>query len=272
MIRRIFPYCSCKSKPKRPCLFYHLNLCSAPYAGKISVAKYKENINGIRKILKGERKSLVATLRKKMESLARNKKFEKAVSLRDKLLAIESIYQGKPKDHEIISLKEVLGLPRLPLSIEAIDISSLGKDDFAGSVVVFKQGMPDKNNYRRYRIKNADSIDDYAMIGEVVFRRYSRLIKEKKSFPDLIVIDGGKGHVMKAYNILKELRVAIPVIGIAKANEEIWRPWEEKALGLAKDKPCLHLIQRIRDEAHRFAHAYGLIRRRRRIIDKKNKK
>lgn len=266
LIRRVFPYRSCKRMPKNACLFFHLKLCPAPCLGKISLSDYKVNVQSICKILKGQRKELAKELTAKMKKLAAGKKFEKAAFLRDKLSAINSLYESKPKVHEIIALKEILNLPQLPLVIETIDISSLGRSDCVGSVVVFRDGVPDKNNYRRFRIKTARQRDDYEMIAEVLKRRYSRLIREKNRLPDLIIIDGGKGHLWRAYKELKALGVSIPLIGIAKSNEEVWTVLKKTPLSIPRNNPGLHLIQRARDEAHRFAHAYGVMRRRKRVL------
>ncbi len=265
LIRKVFPFSSCLGSPKEACLFYHLKLCPAPCEGKISAAKYQQNISNIKKILSGERGKLIKQFEEKMQRQARLKNFEEAAKIRDILGAINNLYQGKPKEHEIISLKEFLGLGRLPLYIEAIDISSLGEGDSTGSVVVFKDGLPDKKNYRRFLIRQVDSNDDYAKISEVVQRRYSRLIREKKALPDLVVIDGGQGHVRTAARVLSRLGIKASLIGIAKANEEIWFPDRAKPLVIAKNHPGLQLIQRLRDEAHRFAHSYQLIRRKKRM-------
>jgi len=270
MIRRIFPYCSCKRFPKNACLFYHLNLCPGPCIGAISEAQYLENIKAISKILRGERKELIEDLKHKMDKLAKQKKFEEAGALRDKILAIQNLYHGRGKMHELLFLKDMLGLVNPPLVIEAIDISSLGTEVAAGSVVVFRNAIADKNSYRRYRIKEIESRDDYAMIAEVVRRRYSRLLVEKKKLPDLILIDGGKGHVERAKTELDKLGISVPVIGIAKRNEELWFPKagiKKEKLVIPKDNPGLHLIQRIRDEAHRFAHKYHLLRRKKKMAE-----
>ena len=265
MIRKVFPFCSCLGSPKEACLFYHLKLCPAPCAGKISLVKYRQNISNIRKILSGERGKLMKRLEEKMKRKAVLKNFEEAARIRDIIGAINNLYQGKPKEHEIISLKEVLNLDRLPLYIEAIDISFLGQGDSTGSVVVFKDGFPDKNNYRRFLIKQADTQDDYAKISEVARRRFSRLIREKRALPDLVVIDGGFGHVRTAAKVFLQLGIKVNLIGIAKANEEIWFPDRPRPLLIAKNHPGLQLIQRLRDEAHRYAHAYQLIRRKKRM-------
>jgi len=264
-IREIFPYCSCKGNPKTPCLLFHINLCPAPCAGKVSVAQYMGNISSISKMLRGQKKVLEKKLKQKMQVLAKEKKFEQAASLRDKLFAVENLYKGNPKVHQLISLKMILNLSHIPLIIEGIDISSLGKKDSVGSLVVFKDAAPDKSSYRRFLIKKANQKDDYEMIAEVIRRRYSRLIKEKSKMPDLIIVDGGSGHISVASRALESLKLAIPIIGLAKRNEEIWFPGAKKSLVVPKDNPGLHLIQRIRDQAHRFAHDYQLVRRKKRI-------
>lgn len=264
-IREIFPYCSCKGNPKKLCLLFHINLCPAPCAGKISPTQYKANINSISKILKGQRKVLEKRLKEKMQALAREKKFEQAASLRDKLFAIENLYRGNPKVHQLISLKMILNLQHIPLIIEGVDISSLGKKDSVGSLVVFKDAVPENSSYRRFLIRKANQKDDYEMIAEVIERRYSRVIKEKGKIPDLIIVDGGSGHVNIANRALESLKLFIPIIGLAKRNEEIWFPRKKKPLIIPKDNSGLHLIQRIRDQAHRFAHDYQLVRRRKRI-------
>jgi excinuclease ABC subunit C len=273
MIRKVFPYCSCRRYPKKPCLFSHLKLCPAPCTGMAAVSAYQGNIKSICRILNGERHSLMRELRKKMQSLAGKNRFEEASLIRDKLVAIETLYQGKPLAHEILSLQEALGLARVPLRIEAIDISSLSGKDATGSVVVFEEGMPRRQEYRKFRIKTVSQQDDYAMIKEVVRRRYSRLLREKQRYPDLLVIDGGLGHVQAAEAELEKLAVSLPLIGIAKRNEEVWFPQtgefarkKTSPLVIAKSSPCLHLIQRLRDEAHRFAHSYHRLLRKKKLV------
>jgi len=268
LIRRIFPYRSCKRIPKKSCLFYHLRLCPGPCLGNVSAGEYAARIKEVVQILKGERKKLTGSLMAVMKGLSTRKEFEKAAVIRNKIMAINNLYEGNPRPHEIISLKEVLHLSCLPLTIEAFDISSLGRYDAVGSLVVFSDGFADKSRYRRFLIKSVRGQDDYAMIEEVVRRRYVRILRERLAMPDLIIIDGGKGHVDRADSVLQELGVKSSIIGIAKEKEQIWFPDNRKALSIPKDEPCLYLIQRIRDKAHRFAHAYQLLRRRKRAFRK----
>ncbi|MCM8774504.1 MAG: excinuclease ABC subunit UvrC [Candidatus Omnitrophica bacterium] len=266
LIRRIFPYRSCKNLPKKPCLFYHLKLCPAPCISKILPEEYRDIVENICRIIKGEKEVLVESLEKKMFKMADEKRFEEAAFFRDKLTAVYNLYAGKIQLHQLISLKELLRLPKLPLVIEAIDISNLAGKEPAGSVVVFRDGLPDKSSYRRFKITYGEYPNDYEMIAEVVRRRYTRLKNENVTLPNLIIIDGGKGQVNIAKEELDKLNLSIPIVGIAKGNEEIWYPYEDKPLIIPKDNPSLHLIQRIRDEAHRFAHKYHTLLRKKKIV------
>lgn len=266
IIRRIFPYRSCKRFAKKPCLYFHLNLCPAPCKGDVDVFEYKKNVEGVCKIIRGERKELIEEFHKLMEKFSQEAKFEEAAKVRDKLLAIYNLYAGRREFSQLNVLKKILGLKRIPFTIEAIDVSSLTGKEATGSVIVFKDGVPDKSNYRRYRIKEVEGIDDYKMIAEVVRRRYRRLKEERKPLPDLVIIDGGKGHLGVAKKELDKLGLKIPVIGIAKKNEEIWLPGEVEPLIIPKDSAVLHLIQRVRNEAHRFAHSYHHLLRKKKLI------
>ncbi len=153
----------------------------------------------------------------------------------------------------LMHLKDVLHLPALPLHIEAFDVSNLGGKEAVGSMVSFEIGEPKKEEYRQFKIKSVDGIDDYAMIQEVVGRRYKRVIEEGKRLPDLILIDGGKGHLSAARKVLKSLERDIPIFGLAKQHEHIFLPNRDEPVSLPSNSPALHLIQHIRDEAHRFA-------------------
>ncbi len=272
LIRKVFGYRSCRSLPKKPCLYFHLRLCPAPCGGKITPAEYKNYVSAIIKILKGERKELQEELQVKMEGLAKEKRFEEAKEIRDRLFALKELYQTRSHAHELISLKEILQLKHIPLVIEAIDISSLQGKEISGSVVVFRAGIADKKSYRRYRIKEVKGIDDLASIAEVVRRRYRRLLEEKKRLPDLVIIDGGRAHVEGAFKELEALGLKIPLVGMAKPKEEIWLPPKDFPLNISQGHPALHLLQRIRDEAHRFARKYHLLLRTKYTFNKENKK
>ncbi|VVB68649.1 UvrABC system protein C [uncultured archaeon] len=154
------------------------------------------------------------------------------------------------------ALQEALRLPRLPQVIECFDISHLSGFATVGSMVQFRGGRPDKSNYRRFKIRSVEGIDDLASIAEVVRRRYTRQKEEMREMPDLIIIDGGAGQLAAAWQEMKRLRLRIPVISIAKEKEEIYGPGQKMPLPLERDDKASLLIQEIRDEAHRFAVAY----------------
>jgi len=156
----------------------------------------------------------------------------------------------------IKDLQTKLRMQSLPEVIECFDISNIQGSFAVGSMVQFRGGKPDKRNYRRFRIKTVEGIDDFAMMREVVRRRYSRLRKENAEMPDLIVLDGGKGQLSSAIEILKEQGLKIPTISLAKKLEEVFVPGRRYPLVLPTDSYALKLLQRVRDEAHRFAITY----------------
>jgi len=151
-------------------------------------------------------------------------------------------------------LREDLQLKAPPRRIEAFDISHLGGTNTVASMVCFVDGKPKKSDYRKFKVKTVMGIDDFAAMREVVHRRYLRLKKEKSSFPDLILIDGGKGQLSMAVSALRELGLDyIPIIGLAKRLEEVFVPGISNPQSIHKQSPGLILLRRIRDEAHRFA-------------------
>ncbi len=163
-------------------------------------------------------------------------------------------------------LQQELDLPRPPIRIDAIDVSHLQGSDAVGALVSFRRGEPMKKNYRRFRLKTASGGDDPAGIAEVVERHYQRLLKEggKEALPDLLLVDGGKIQLEAAVRVLDSLgldRQLLPVIGLAKRFEEIHLPDTEGALGLSRGSPALRLLQRARDEVHRFVIGYHRTRR-----------
>jgi excinuclease ABC subunit C len=208
-----------------------------------------------------------------MQEKAAQKKYEEAADLRDQMQAIASLYSGrqvKNSLHEARQLKEALRLALLPERIEALDISHISAEGAVGSLVSFYKGKPDKHNYRRFRIKEAKGNNDFQMLAEVARRRYSRLKEEESPLPDLIVVDGGKGQVSAVKKELDKLSLEIPLLGLAKEREEIFLPNKKNPLILAADSPALHLLQRLRDEAHRFAQSYHHLRRRKDFFAKKD--
>jgi len=168
---------------------------------------------------------------------------------------------------KLVALQEALHLPGKPEVIECFDISHLAGTFAVGSMVQFRNGKPDKSNYRRFKIRNAPGGDDFASIAEVVRRRYSRLKEEDKKLPDLIVIDGGAGQLSSALTELRELRVKVPIISLAKGEEEIYVPGLDAPLNIKKSEKASLYLQEIRDEAHRFALAYNRLLRKKAVSE-----
>jgi excinuclease ABC subunit C len=153
-------------------------------------------------------------------------------------------------------LKKVLHLPRLPVTIEGFDNSNISGTNPVASMVCFTNALSDKKRYRRFKIKTVVGPDDFSSMREVVFRRYSGIIRRNEKFPDLILIDGGKGQLHAACEALDELKLAIPIISLAKKQEEIFIANKDKPLVLSRHSVALRLLQSVRDEAHRFAITY----------------
>ena len=271
VIRRSFAYRSCRRLPKQSCVYDRINLCPAPCAGKISRKEYSRGVENIILILKGKVDLLIQRLTKIMQDKSRVSDFEAAAGVRDQITTLAQLAGGASgvnRKGELEDLKTRLGLKKLPKRIEGFDISNIAGKHAVGSMVSFYCGSPDKNNYRRFRIKDFQGIDDYKMLAEVVRRRYSRLIQEKKAFPDLLLIDGGRGHLLAAKRQLKELHLKLPLVSIAKKEEYIYSSQKIGRLSFFKDCPALNLIRRVRDEAHRFALSYHLLLRRKELIGK----
>jgi excinuclease ABC subunit C len=257
LIRKIFPFRTCLKLPKKECLYFHISLCPAPCTGKVSKAAYARTIKVISLLLEGKRKDLMDTLRKDMDRASKALAFEQASLLRDKLIAVSSLYGVKREYQQLFLLKEALSLKKMPARIEAIDISNIGAKQATGSVVAFENGVPLKSEYRRYRIEGRPP-DDVSMIRQVMTRRVESRLAKKQRLCDLVVIDGGLAQVNAAKEVLSKYGLSIPVIGIAKRREELWFPGAEKPLRLSRASPALQVVQRLRDEAHRFAHKYHL--------------
>ena len=169
---------------------------------------------------------------------------------------IKLIHQ-KGGDPGLVELKDILHLPVVPNVIECFDISNHGEEFAVGSMARFVGGKPDKSGYRKFKIKTVTGRDDFAMIGEVIKRRYYRLLEENSELPDLILIDGGKGQLSAAMNSLQSLGLKLPCISLAKENEEIYVPKNKNPIVIPKTKSSLKILQHARDETHRFGVAYN---------------
>jgi excinuclease ABC subunit C len=167
---------------------------------------------------------------------------------------------------KVQELRAALGLTSPPVVIECFDISHLSGTSMVGSMVQFRSGKPDKNNYRRFRIRTVAGIDDFASITEIVKRRYQRLAAEGAAMPDLIIIDGGRGQLSAALDAIRSLGQKIPVIAIAKQEEDVYLPGEVLPRRLDEKGIALRYLQEIRNEAHRFAVAYHRVLREKKVL------
>ena len=175
----------------------------------------------------------------------------------DLILKNIELILSKGGDPGLVELKELLSLPVIPNIIECFDISNHGDDFAVGSMARFVGGIPNKSGYRKFKIKTVTGRDDFAMIGEIIKRRYYRLLEENSELPDLIVIDGGKGQLSSASKSLQSLGLDLPCISLAKENEEIYVPKNKNPVVIPKYKSSLKILQYARDETHRFGVAYN---------------
>ena len=269
IIRKYFPYRSCERMPQEVRMYYRIGL--APTPGETSKKEYAKTIENICLILEGKTDTLIKKLTQEMNLKSKEQKFEEAAKIRDQIEALSVMSESTghySRKEELEDLKNLLQLAKLPERIEAFDISNIYGKEATGSMVSFYKGMPDKDDYRRFRIKTVETIDDYKMLAEVVRRRYSGSLKEELALPDLILIDGGKSHLSVADKELEKLGLKIPLVSIAKDRENIYTREKRHPIKLYTDTPALNLIRRIRDEAHRFAVSYHHLLRRKKIIGK----
>ena len=175
----------------------------------------------------------------------------------DLILKNIHLIHSKGGDPGLVELKEILNLTEIPNVIECFDISNHGEDFAVGSMARFVDGKPDKSGYRKFKIKTVLGRDDFAMIGEIIKRRYYRLSEEKSEMPHLILIDGGKGQLKSALGALQSLGLKIPCISLAKENEEVYLPNQKTPLVISKTKSSLQILRHARDETHRFGVAYN---------------
>lgn len=283
LIERIFGLRTCRTpfpseKDILHCLHYNLGHCLAPCIGKVSPDEYREAVGEVDLLLRGRSDRLMRLLRKKVKDAAASLEFEKAARLRDMLHGLEKVlgYRRRLKtllshpaggrEEETRVLGSALKLGKDIRYIEAVDVSNIMGSEAVGSVVCFRDGRPRRRMYRRFRIKSVAGADDCAMIAEVVRRRYGRLAEEGRELPDLVLVDGGRGQVSAARKALDGLGLtSLPVAGLAKRNEELHILERPKPVVMKRSSPALKLVQRIRDEAHRFAVAYHRALRRKRV-------
>ncbi|TSC76856.1 MAG: excinuclease ABC subunit C [Parcubacteria group bacterium Gr01-1014_31] len=367
----------CKRLPKRPCLLYHMKLCSAPCIGNITKDAYARNVKQAERLLRGDVPPLVDDLTREMREYAAQQEYEQAKLRRDQVRALQRIgnepgaklrqaydqdvvnfsaagakvvvqvfhvnrgiisrrreftlrrtlpqsdaamladfltqyyyaedipgevivpiaaerqpvvanylsqaagrkvritvpKQGeklrllellaeniavslKAGDSALLELQEKLRLPRLPRVIECVDISNLGPTNAVGSLVFFRDGKPDKNEYRRFKVRTVAGQSDYDAMKEVIGRRFRRLLADRAALPDLLLVDGGKPQLSAAVSVFRELGLQQPVAALAKRREELYTTDSQYPLRIARTSPALKLVQRVRNEAHRFAIGY----------------
>lgn len=182
-------------------------------------------------------------------------------------ILLQKLKRDEVVPRQLLSLKRDLRLTKVPKIIECFDISNLQYSDIVASLIVFENAKPKKSEYRKFAIKTTSGPDDFASMREVIKRRYSRLLNENRRLPDLIMVDGGKGQLNAAIEVLSELGLNnIPIIGLAKKLEEIYFPYLEDPQTLPKTSSSLKLLQQIRDEAHRFAITFHRQKRNKRIF------
>ncbi|KKQ17972.1 MAG: Excinuclease ABC, C subunit domain protein [Berkelbacteria bacterium GW2011_GWB1_38_5] len=249
ILRKIFPFrASCKPMSGKACFEYHLGMCPGVCAGKVDQKDYQRTVKQIRLFLQGHKKEVIRDVEKQMKELAKNLEFEKAAKLRDTVFALRHI-----QDVALIAEDDLKHPEDVPERIEAYDISNISGAFAVGSMVVFSEGLIDKAQYRKFKIKTVSGANDIAMLSEIFRRRFEH---SEWPNPNLILVDGGKGQVNGAKEVLKDKKLEIPVVGIAKG------PKRDKDEIIADEKLSVDkkLLLRIRDEAHRFAISYYRLR------------
>lgn len=268
-LRKIFPYCSCEQKHNNHCLNYHIGnclgfCCLKRDANKNQIKIYKKNTAAIMEILKGQKKSFVKKLEKEMKDAAAKHDFARAAEIRNRVIGLEKVFENakvisdiSKRDQSLKDLQKFLKLEEAPARIEAYDISNIQGKFAVGSMVVFGNGRPDKSEYKKFRIKTFGRSDDTGMIKEVLARR---LKHNEWQYPHLILIDGGKGQLNAALDVLEEFGLKIPVISLTKDSRHRGHhvfSGSKKPIQLSEiPEPVKDLILQIDAEAHRFAISY----------------
>ncbi len=247
---------------ERPCMRHTLGRCLAPCVKLCTEAEYRERVADVALLLQGRGVDLVERLRKRMDAAARRMDFEEAARFRDTIRAIWRVSRQRLSSTTTAGedwaplqrLQQVLDLPVLPWRIDGFDISHTGGDQTVGVVVVFEQGVSNPSLYRRFNIRTVEDIDDFRSMEETLLRRYRKCLEAQEPLPQLIMIDGGPVQLDFARHSLESLGLgSIATLGLAKREEEIYVPGRKEPIRLDLSDPGLQLLQRVRDEAHRFA-------------------
>ena len=284
-LRKIFPYCTCKNPHNNFCLNYHIGRCigfcclkNKKYDKKVLtelssvLTDYKRNIRALKEVLNGKRKSLIKDLAKEMSLAAKKEDFETAIGIRGKIEGLERIFENarvikaiRPQENNLKELARIFKLKKPPFRIEGYDISNIQGTNATGSMVVFEDGVPNKSQYRKFKIRSKRTPDDTLMLGEMLQRRFNHPEWRK---PDLILMDGGKGQLNAARaaiyksqtvdnRLAKSVIHSLPIIALAKGKYEIFSTTLEKPISMSKlPQNVRNLIKNIDAEAHRFAIDY----------------
>ncbi len=299
-LQRVFRFRTCgldiradddKRRFFRPCLLHAIKRCSAPCADRISREAYRADIQRLLRLLRSKRSTLLRQMTREMERAAAEQRYEDAGILRDRIKAIQSLSLSGDVETDVQpevfyidprtgleKLGRLLELPEPPRIIEGIDIATLHGEASVGALVCFIDGRPFKAGYRRFRIKTVGGVDDYAMIREVIARRYRYAAVAEELYPDVILIDGGLGQLHAALEAFADMQRAVEadgvagrrppmVISLAKRDEWIYVQARSAPLKLARNNAALRLLQQVRDEAHRFGQHYHHILRRKQAFD-----
>ncbi|MBI2601353.1 excinuclease ABC subunit UvrC [Candidatus Daviesbacteria bacterium] len=270
-LRKIFPWCQMGDKKsnktrQRPCFYYHLNLCPGSCIGKVDKSEYRKNIYRLALLLEGKKENLVTSLQQEMVLDADKQRFEEAAKIKKTIAGIEYLtqvnrtqsYLENPnfledeREISLLQLQKDLNLGKLPERIEGYDISNIQGENATGSMVVLTDGEVDKSQYRKFKILISGKPNDYAMHQEMMQRRLKHL---EWPMPDLIIIDGGRGQVRTVKQELDKKGIKVPIYGLAKRLEWLYPP-EGEIVKLSKRSLSLRLLQKLRDESHRFALSY----------------
>jgi excinuclease ABC subunit C len=283
-LQRIFKFRTCgldieendeKWRWYRPCILASINQCTAPCNLRISKEDYRRDIRRLQMFLTGKKSRLLKELEAEMAAASEALRFEDAARLRDEIHMLQTLdKRGELDTHAqpevfyvdpkkgLAGLQKVLKLKDRPRTIEGVDVAHLGGNETVASLVQFVDGLPFKPGYRRFRIRGVSGIDDFASIHEVVARRFRKKSDDGDVFPDILLVDGGKGQLSAAVTAFTDLGIRQPtVISLAKREEEIFILGQEEPLKLSRHAFALKLLQYVRDEAHRFAQHYHHILR-----------
>lgn len=253
ILRKIFPYHKKPHMTEKGCLDYQIGLCPGPYDGAISKVDYKKNIRSIQMILEGKKTSLIDKMKKEMQDCSRKEDYERAAGLRNQIFALQHIQDIALVTKEKSCLNHLLGKKSGQMRIEAYDISNISGKYAVGSMVVFDNMdgriKPDKSQYRKFKIKTVEGVNDVAAMEEVLKRRFHNNWPK----PNLLILDGGAGHLNMARRVLRIFHYDIPLLAVAKGPKR--RKLDLRSFGRIPEL-SRNILEQIRDEAHRFAITY----------------